>query len=129
MFYGTDDLSFEIFIQLTISGLTTGAVYSLIALGFTTIYRSSNILNLAQGEFVVLGGLLAIFFLKKLGLSYLIAGVSATLVVTFIGMLIQRVVINPIKNRYASVDITITKTSPSIGSPDTLGIGHICSTG
>ena len=101
-------MSFEIFIQLTISGLTTGAVYSLIALGFTTIYRSSNILNLAQGEFVMLGGLFTVFFLKKLGLSYAVAGISAVISVTVIGMLIQRVVIHPIRDEGLLILIMVT---------------------
>ena len=101
-------MSFEIFIQLTISGLTTGAVYSLIALGFTTIYRSSNILNLAQGEFVMLGGLFTVFFLKKIGLSYAVAGISAIIAVTVIGMVIQRVVIHPIRDEGLLILIMVT---------------------
>lgn len=101
-------MSFEIFVQLAISGLTTGAVYSLIALGFTTIYRSSNILNLAQGEFVMLGGLFTVFFLEKLGLSYAVAGISAVISVTVIGMLIQRVVIHPIRDEGLLILIMVT---------------------
>jgi branched-chain amino acid transport system permease protein len=101
-------LSTEIFFPLAISGLTTGAVYSLIALGFITIYRASNILNLAQGEFVMLGGLLAVFFLKQLGFPYLLAGISATLAVTLVGVLIYRVVIHPIRNESILILIMIT---------------------
>lgn len=85
-----------------------GAVYSLIALGFTTIYRSSNILNLAQGEFVMLGGLFTVFFLKKIGLSYAAAGISAIISVTVIGMLIQRVVIHPIRDEGLLILIMVT---------------------
>jgi branched-chain amino acid transport system permease protein len=101
-------LSFEIFIQLTMSGLTMGAVYSLIALGFTTIYRSSNILNLAQGEFVMLGGLFTVFFLKTLGLPYVPAGACAVLAVAAIGLLIHRVIIHPIRDEGLLILIMIT---------------------
>jgi branched-chain amino acid transport system permease protein len=104
----TDALSFEILIQLAIAGLTTGAVYSLIALGFITIYRSSNILNLAQGEFVMLGGLCTIFLIKNLGFPYPAAGIAATVITAAIGMLIQRAVIYPLKSESVLILIMVT---------------------
>ena len=45
------------FLQFTFSGLTVGAVYALVALGFTLIYNASDVINFAQGEFVMLGGM------------------------------------------------------------------------
>ena len=42
-------------LQFISSGLTVGAIYALVALGFTLIYKSSDIINFAQGEFVMLG--------------------------------------------------------------------------
>jgi len=101
-------LTFEIFVRLAIAGLTTGAIYSLIAIGFTTIYRSSNILNLAQGEFVMLGGLLTIFFIHRFSLSYLAAGILSVLVVTLIGFLIQRLVIKPLMDQSLLILIMAT---------------------
>jgi branched-chain amino acid transport system permease protein len=101
-------LSLETFIQLTIAGITTGAVYSLIALGFTTIYRSSNILNLAQGEFVMLGGLFTVFFLKHAGFSYWAAAGCAIAAVALIGVLIQRLVIHPVRDESLLILIMIT---------------------
>jgi len=44
-------------IQFVLSGLTTGAIYAVIALGFTLIYSSSDVINFAQGEFVMIGGM------------------------------------------------------------------------
>lgn len=101
-------LSPEILIQFTISGLSIGAVYALIALGFTVIYRSSNILNLAQGEFVVLGGLLTVFFLKRLGFPYLAAGFCSVIIVAVIGLLMERLVIRPIKDESLLILIMVT---------------------
>lgn len=101
-------MPFEIFIQLAIAGLATGAVYSLIALGFITIYRSSNILNLAQGEFVMLGALCTVFFLNTVGFSYLWSAVAATLLVTIIGILIHRLVIYPLKDETVLILIMVT---------------------
>ena len=48
-------------IQYVFTGLTLGSIYALVALGFTMIYNSTGIINLAQGEFVMLGGLLMVF--------------------------------------------------------------------
>lgn len=49
----------ETFIQLTLVGLTTGTVYGMVALGFSIIFTSSSILNFAQGDFVMVGGVTA----------------------------------------------------------------------
>src|SRR3954463_15139312 len=49
------------FLQFVFSGLTVGAIYALVALGFTLIYNSSDVINFAQGEFVMLGGMVTVF--------------------------------------------------------------------
>jgi branched-chain amino acid transport system permease protein len=53
------DLSVQI-LQYVISGITIGAIYAVIALGFTIIYNSTEVINFAQGEFVMLGGMAVI---------------------------------------------------------------------
>ena len=58
------DVSSQI-LQFVLSGLTVGAIYAIIALGFTLIYSATEIVNLAQGEFVMLGALVAVFFISK----------------------------------------------------------------
>ena len=52
------------FLQFLFSGITVGATYALAALGFTLIYNASNVINFAQGEFIMLGGMLAVFFVQ-----------------------------------------------------------------
>ena len=47
-------------LQFLFSGLTVGAVYALVALGFTIIYNASDVVNFAQGEFVMLGGMITV---------------------------------------------------------------------
>ena len=54
-------------LQFVVSGLTVGAVYALVALGFTIIYNASDVVNFAQGEFVMLGGMIT-FFANAAGL-------------------------------------------------------------
>ncbi|MGR3626238.1 MAG: ABC transporter permease subunit, partial [Limimaricola sp.] len=46
-------------LQFLVSGVTVGAIYAAIALGFTLIYNASGVVNFAQGEFVVIGGMTA----------------------------------------------------------------------
>ena len=49
------------FLQFFFSGLTVGAIYALVAVGFTLIYNASDVINFAQGEFVMLGGMVTFF--------------------------------------------------------------------
>ncbi len=85
-------------IQFLISGLTVGAAYGLAGLGFTMIYNTTSIINFAQGEFVMLGGMLSVYFLTALHLPLLLAVVLAVLATAFIGGLMERSVIRPVKN-------------------------------
>jgi branched-chain amino acid transport system permease protein len=49
----------ELLPQLIVSGLITGTVYAVIAIGFSLVYNATTAINFAQGEFVMLGGTLA----------------------------------------------------------------------
>ena len=62
--------------QFLFSGLTVGAVYALVALGFTMIYNASDVVNFAQGEFVMIGGMVT-FFLYAAGVPLPIAALLA----------------------------------------------------
>jgi branched-chain amino acid transport system permease protein len=83
-------------LQLFASGVTIGAVYALVALGFVTIYRCSGIVNFAQGEFVMLGGLLTAYLLKTTALPYPVAAVIAVLAIGLIGVLTYQLIIVPL---------------------------------
>lgn len=93
--------------QFLSSGITMGAIYALVGLGFVTICRASQIINFAQGEFVMLGGVMT-FALLKCGLPYTLAALIAILFVISIGLLLQVLVIHPL--RKASVLILIMAT-------------------
>nr|MQY58672.1 branched-chain amino acid ABC transporter permease [Clostridia bacterium] len=45
-------------LQYLFTGITLGTIYGMVALGFNIIYSSTGIINLAQGEFVMLGGMM-----------------------------------------------------------------------
>ena len=56
----------EQWMQFVAAGLTSGAIYALVALGFSIVYNASHAINFAQGEFVMVGGMAAV----SLAVSY-----------------------------------------------------------
>jgi branched-chain amino acid transport system permease protein len=95
------------FIQFLFSGITVGATYALAALGFTLIYNASNVINFAQGEFIMLGGMLAVFFLKS-GIPMPVALALAILVPAIVGIAVEKLAIEPVRNAETVTLIIIT---------------------
>src|SRR5258707_7023014 len=109
------------FLQFVFSVLTVGAIYALIALGFTLIYSSSDVINFAQGEFVMIGGM-ATFFLGAAGVPLPLAALLAIAAATVVGLLLHRFAIDPAKDASAVTLIIIT-IGASILLPGVAGIG------
>jgi branched-chain amino acid transport system permease protein len=86
------------FLQIVLSGLSTGSIYSLIAIGFNITYKSTGALSFVQGEWVMLGGLVAAAGVTHWHLPVWVACIAATLVVVALGLLSERVVIAPIRH-------------------------------
>ncbi len=84
------------FLQLTLTGLTSGAVYALVAVGFVLIYKSSDVINFAQGEFLLIGAYLAYFFMGQLGLHWSIGIILTIIVAAGLGVIIERLVLRPL---------------------------------
>jgi branched-chain amino acid transport system permease protein len=78
---------FELFFQYLVAGLTYGSIYAIVGIGFNIIYNTTGIINFAQGEFVMLGGMLAVSLHAILPLPLAIAG--AVLLTMVIGGLIE----------------------------------------
>ena len=95
------------FLQFLFSGITVGATYALAALGFTLIYNASNVINFAQGEFIMLGGMLAVFFTQS-GLPLPVALVLAIFVPALVGVLLEKLAIEPVKGAETVTLIIIT---------------------
>ena len=95
------------FLQFLFSGLTVGSAYALAALGFTIIYNTSGVINFAQGEFIMLGGMLAAL-LAGAGVPLALAIVIAVVVTAGIGLLMEKVVIEPAQNAQVVTLIIIT---------------------
>jgi len=84
--------------QYLVSGLSTGAIYALIGIGFAIIYNSTEIINFAQGELVMLGGMFTLFFLNTLHLPLPLAILLAVVAATTAGVLFERLAIRPLKS-------------------------------
>jgi branched-chain amino acid transport system permease protein len=77
-----------------VAGLSIGAIYSLIALGFVLLWQTSNTINFAQGEFVVLPAFIMVFFYLVLKWPFALALVATILVSTFVlGCLVRKILI------------------------------------
>src|SRR3954451_12758483 len=94
-------------LQFLTSGLTVGAVYALVALGFTLIYNASDVVNFAQGEFVMIGGM-ATVFLGAAGVPLPLAAALAIAGAVAIGLLLHRLAIEPARGASAVTLIIIT---------------------
>ncbi|WP_180900018.1 branched-chain amino acid ABC transporter permease [Martelella soudanensis] len=80
--------------QFILSGFTVGAVYALVALGFTIIYNASDVVNFAQGEFVMLGGMITAFTYAA-GLPLPLAGLIAIVITAAVGVALDKLAIAP----------------------------------
>ena len=85
-------------LQFIFMGIQRGSIYALIAMGFNMIYNSTGIINFAQGEFVVLGGLSMASLTMNAHLSILPAFFISVAIVTAVGILMERLTINPVRD-------------------------------
>ncbi|MGD9495726.1 MAG: branched-chain amino acid ABC transporter permease [Armatimonadota bacterium] len=94
--------------QFFLSGLTTGGTYALIALGFSLVYNTTGVINFAQGEFVMLGGMITAAAMATLGLPLWLAALLAVVATTMVGLALDRAAIRPA--RHASIVVLIIIT-------------------
>ena len=95
------------FVQFLVSGLTVGAVYALVALGFTLVYNASDVVNFAQGEFVMLGGMVTVFA-SAAGIPLPLAALLAVVVSVVVGLLLYWLAIEPARDASPVTLIIIT---------------------
>ena len=94
-------------LQLVFAGLSQGAVYALIAIGFVAVFTVSGVINLAQGEFAALAGLVAISAVGS-GLPLLAAAVVAVATVALVAVVMERLTIRPVKRMTTLVSLILT---------------------
>lgn len=95
------------FVQFLLAGITVGSAYALAAVGFTIIYNTSGVINFAQGEFIMLGGMLSVAFAAA-GLPFPVALLLGILAAGAVGLLVEKVAIEPAKNAEVVALIIIT---------------------
>ena len=84
------------FVQLTVTGLSNGAILALAALGFVLIYKSSGVINFAQGHFLLIGAYVVWALTVDAGLHWSVAVLGAVLVAIALGVVVERLVLRPL---------------------------------
>jgi branched-chain amino acid transport system permease protein len=95
------------FLQFLLTGLTVGAIYALVALGFAIIYNASHVLNFAQGEFVMIGGMAAAGFVEA-GLPLPLAALLAVGGAMLVGLALEKLAIETARGASVVTLIIIT---------------------
>ena len=95
------------FLQFLLAGLTIGAIYALVALGFSIIYNASQVINFAQGEFVMVGGMATVSFADA-GLPLPLSSAAAVLLAAAIGLALEKFAVEPARGASVVTLIIIT---------------------
>lgn len=95
------------FIQFMISGVTVGAIYALCGLGFSIIFNASHVINFAQGEFIMIGAMSAVSLVEA-GVPMPLAVLLAVLITMAVGMLLEKLAVEPAKKASVTTLIIIT---------------------
>jgi branched-chain amino acid transport system permease protein len=89
-------MSFEQLLQYILSGITNGSIYAIVAIGFNIIYNTTGIINFAQGEFLMLGGMTAISLSAYVPLPLAIMG--AVIITAAVGAMVDFLFIRRLKS-------------------------------
>jgi branched-chain amino acid transport system permease protein len=85
----------EFFAQLVINGLVVGSIYALVAIGFVIIYKSTSVLNFAQGEFLLLGAYVSLVLLTRYRVPFYAAVPLTLAFAVVLGLAIERLILRP----------------------------------
>ena len=86
----------DIFLQLTVSGLSTGMIYALAAAGFVVIYKASDVINFAQGDLLLLGTYLIFFAVAQTGLPWNLGVLMTVVLAVAVALAVERLVLRPL---------------------------------
>jgi branched-chain amino acid transport system permease protein len=98
----------EKLIQLTLTGVANGAIFALVALGFVLIFKSSDVINFAQGQLLMIGAYLTYMTVEQFGLFWPIGVVIAVILAALVGVLIETLVLRPLIGEPAISVIMVT---------------------
>ncbi|MBW1980763.1 MAG: branched-chain amino acid ABC transporter permease [Deltaproteobacteria bacterium] len=94
--------------QFLVSGITTGSIYALVALGFAIVHNATGIVNFAQGEFVMIGALSAITFTQSMALPLFVAFPLAVFTAMAVGFLLETAVLRRSRSQSILILVMIT---------------------
>jgi branched-chain amino acid transport system permease protein len=86
----------DIFLQIIVTGIATGGVYGLIALGFVLIFKATGILNLATGAFMTLGAYICLTVLGQFGAPFWVAFLCTLGFAIVMGIVLERIILRPL---------------------------------
>ena len=87
------------YVELMLNGLLIGSLYSIVALGFVLIYKASQVINFAQGEFVMFAGYVIAFWILSLDFNIVVAAFLALVVMVLVGLLVEWAVLRHLIGR------------------------------
>lgn len=88
----------EAFVQQSINGVSLGAIYALIALGYNLIFGVLNVFTFAHGTVVVMGAYSMLILTTKFGVNYYVAMAMGVIVSVVVGLIIERTTVRPIRD-------------------------------
>jgi branched-chain amino acid transport system permease protein len=95
-------------LQNAISALAAGAIYSIAALGFGVVYNATKVMNFAHGEFLMMGALISTALVSSAGVQVVLAVATATVIVTLLGIILDRYVIQMAVRKTVLTAVMIT---------------------
>ena len=96
------------FLSYLISGISLGSVYAIIALGYTMVYGIAKMLNFAHGDVIMVGGFSAFTIISMLGYPPALGVLTAIVICTALGVIIEKVAYRPLRNASSSLAVLIT---------------------
>ena len=84
-------------LQLLVSGLAVGSIYALVALSYNAIFRTSQVVNFAQGELLMIGGLLTVGLYTWFGMSIWLVFPLGVILAVVVGLAIERLAVRPVQ--------------------------------
>ncbi len=98
----------DLLLQLLASGIVTGGIYALIALGFVIVYKATGVINFATGELMMLGAFFCWTAMVGLGAPFAAALAVAVVAAAAVGALVERAVLRPLLGQRAISVIMVT---------------------
>jgi branched-chain amino acid transport system permease protein len=95
-------------LQLLINGLVVGSIYALVATGFVIIYKSTSALNLAQGEFLMVGAYICLHMISAYKVNFIAAFAITLLFSALLGAVVERIILRPLLGRPVISVIMVT---------------------